>query len=95
MSDNLNKLIAEAKLAYLNAEVAYQSADINDKIMLQPKVEEAQELVEKLEAQQLKDGVVITAADVAKMKEIREQINDAATLQQGLTKLISILLTFV
>ena len=95
MSDNLNKLIAEAKLAYLNAEVAYQSADINDKIMLQPKVEEAQELVEKLEAQQLKDGVVITAADVAKMKELREQINDAATLQQGLTKLISILLTFV
>ncbi|MEQ8391799.1 MAG: hypothetical protein RIB30_12460 [Thalassospira sp.] len=95
MSDNLNKLIAEAKLAYLNAEVAYQSADINDRIMLQPKVEEAQELVEKLEARQLKDGVVITAADVAKMKELREQINDAATLQQGLTKLISILLTFV
>ncbi|MEQ9346953.1 MAG: hypothetical protein RIG26_10975 [Thalassospira sp.] len=95
MSNNLNKLIAEARLAYINAEVAFQSANINDVETLQPKVEEAQELVEKLEAQQLKDGVVITAADVTKMKELREQINDAATLQQGLTKLISILVTFV
>ncbi|WP_430474095.1 hypothetical protein ACQ0MK_19920 [Thalassospira lucentensis] len=95
MSNNLNKLIAEARLAYINAEVAFQSANINDVETLQPKVEEAQELVEKLEARQLKDGIVITAADVAKMKELREQINDAATLQQGLTKLISILVTFV
>tara|TARA_E500000318_G_C3530290_1_gene200175 strand:- start:321 stop:608 length:288 start_codon:yes stop_codon:yes gene_type:complete len=95
MSNNLNKLIAEARLAYINAEVAFQSANINDVETLQPKVEKAQELVEKLEARQLKDGIVITAADVAKMKELREQINDAATLQQGLTKLISILVTFV
>ncbi|MEQ8286366.1 hypothetical protein [Thalassospira sp.] len=95
MSNNLNKLIAEARLAYINAEVAFQSANINDVETLQPKVETAQELVEKLEARQLKDGIVITAADVAKMKELREQINDAATLQQGLTKLISILVTFV
>jgi len=95
MSDNLNKLIAEARLAYQNAEVAFQSADINQAAALQPQVDKARNLVEKLEAQQLKDGVVITDADVAKMKELRNQINDAAMLQQGLTKLISILVSFV
>jgi len=95
MSDNLNKPIAEARLAYQKAEVALQAADIKQAAALQPKVDEARNLVENLEAQQLKDGVVITDADVAKMKELRDEINDAAMLQQGLTKLISSLVSFV
>lgn len=95
MSDHLNELITEARLAYQNAVVALQSADINEALTLRPKVEEARKLVEKLETRQLKAGVVVTAEDVTKMRELRENINSAATLQQTLTKLASILVTFV
>ena len=95
MSDHLNELITEARLAYQNAVVALQSADINEALTLRPKVEEARKLGEKLETRQLKAGVVVTAEDVTRMRELREQINSAATLQQTLTKLASILVTFV
>jgi|GEM_PF-925100 len=95
MSDHLNELITEARLAYQNAVVALQSADINEALTLRPKVEEARKLVEKLETRQLKAGVVVTPEDVTRMRELREKINSAATLQQTLTKLASILVTFV
>lgn len=95
MSDQLNELITEARLAYQNAVAALQNADINDVSTLRPKVEEARKLVEKLETRQLKAGVVVTDEDVTSMRELREQINSAATLQQALTKLTSILTTLV
>jgi hypothetical protein len=91
MTDSTSDLITEARLAYQTVKAKYDSVDINEALTLEPEVIKAKQLVEKLEAKQLKDNVVITDADVQKMKDLRDEINSAAMLQQGLTKLVSIL----
>ncbi len=94
MTDNINTLITMAEEAYQQALVTYQSASIDQKIATRSKLDQAAELIVTLQTRQLQGAIVVTDQDVAEMQELREKVNDAATLQTGLTSLVSLLLKF-
>lgn len=95
MTQTLGALIADAQEAYATAAVTYQSASIDQKIALKPALDKAANLLQSLQAKQLSDAMEVDDADVAEMTKLRDQINDAATLQTGLLKLVSILTKFI
>lgn len=95
MSQTLGALIADAQEAYATAAVTYQSATIDQKVATKPDLDKAASLLQSLQAKQLDSAIEIDDADMAEMANLRQQVNDAAALQQGLQALVSILLKFV
>lgn len=95
MSQTLGALIADAQEAYVTAAVTYQGASIDQKIALKPDLDKAASLLQSLQAKQLSDAIEVDEADVTEMAKLRQQVNDAATLQTGLLKLVSILSKFI
>ncbi|KJE34582.1 hypothetical protein UF64_13940 [Thalassospira sp. HJ] len=95
MTQTLGQLIADAQQAYADAAATYQNATIDQKLKSKPELDKAASLLTSLQAKQLDNAKQVDDADVAEMAKLRQQVNDAAALQQGLAKLVSILVKFV
>lgn len=95
MTDNISTLITAAEQAYQQALITYQSASIDQKIAAKPKLDQTAELIITLQTKQLQGAIVVTDQDLAEMQALRDQINDAATLQTGVMSLVALLLKFV
>lgn len=95
MSQTLGALIADAQEAYVTAAVTYQGASIDQKVQSKPDLDKAASHLAALQARQLDSATEVDAADEAEMATLRQQVNDAATLQTGLLKLVSILSKFI
>lgn len=95
MTDNISTLITTAEQACQQAQITYQSASIDQKVATKPKLDQAAELIVTLQAKQLQGAIVVSDQDVADMQELRQKVNDAATLQTALSSLVSLLLKFV
>lgn len=92
---NLDKMIEEAKLAYMAIATAYDQADINRKMALAPMVEKAQSKLVALQSRKLAQSVTITDEDLAEMVTLRNKINRAAELQAALEGIIRLVSKFV
>jgi hypothetical protein len=95
MTQTLGALIADAQEAYAAAAVTYQGASIDQKVKTKPNLDKAASQLAALQAKQLDQAQTVDAADEAEMAALRQQVNDAATLQTGLLKLVSILTKFI
>lgn len=95
MSQTLGQLIADAQQAYTDAAATYQGASIDQKVKSKPDLDKAASHLTALQAKQLDNAKEVDDADVAEMAKLRQQVNDAAALQQGLAKLVSILVKFI
>ncbi|MCC9620798.1 hypothetical protein LPB41_03755 [Thalassospira sp. MA62] len=92
---NLDMLIEQAEQAYMEIEIAYQQADINEKIDILPKVQVAQRKLTSLQSEKLDQLVTITDDDLAEMTKLRDKINQASDLQTTLMTLIGFLGKFL
>lgn len=95
MTDNISTLITAARMTYEQAEITYQSSDINQKLATKPELDRAAELLITLQTKQLQGSIVVTDQDVAEMQSLRDKVNNAATLQTGLMSMAALLLKFV
>ncbi|MDG4717494.1 MULTISPECIES: hypothetical protein [Thalassospira] len=95
MTDNISTLITAARMTYEQAEITYQSSDINQKLATKPELDRAAELLITLQTKQLQGSIVVTDQDVAEMQSLRDKVNSAATLQSGLMSMAALLLKFV
>jgi hypothetical protein len=95
MTDNISTLITAARMTYEQAEITYQSSDINQKLATKPELDRAAELIITLQTKQLQGSIVVTDQDVAEMQSLRDKVNNAATLQTGLMSMAALLLKFV
>lgn len=92
---NLDKLIEQSKKAYVEIATAYDEADINQKIALSPKVQEAQSKLVALQTANLAQSVTVTDADLAEMSKLRTKINTAAELQSAIEGIIGLVGKFL
>ena len=92
---NDEKLIAQAKKAYLEIAIAYDEADIDHKILLSPMVQDAQSKLLALQEAQLAQQIIVTDADLAEMSRLRTQINNAAELQSAIAGIIGLVSKFL
>lgn len=95
MSQTLGALIADAQEAYAAAAVTYQGASIDQKIKSKPALDKAATQLAALQLKQLDKAKEVDAQDEAAMTLLREQVNNAATLQTGLMTLVSVLTKFI
>jgi len=95
MSQTLGALIADAQEAYAAAAVTYQGASIDQKVQSKPALDKAATQLAALQIKQLDDAKEVDAQDEAAMTLLREQVNNAATLQTGLMTLVSVLTKFI
>lgn len=95
MSQTLGALIADAQEAYAAAAVTYQGASIDQKVKSKPALDKAATQLAALQIKQLDDAKEVDAQDEAAMTLLREQVNNAATLQTGLMTLVSVLTKFI
>ncbi|WP_296987428.1 hypothetical protein [Thalassospira sp. UBA1131] len=95
MSQTLGALIADAQEAYATAAVTYQGATIDQKVKSKPALDKAASQLVALQAKQLDEAKEIDAEDEAAMKQLRQQVNNAATLQTGLMTLVAVLTKFI
>lgn len=95
MSQTLGALIADAQEAYAAAAVTYQGASIDQKVKSKPALDKAATQLAALQLKQLDKAKEVDAQDEAAMTLLREQVNNAATLQTGLMTLVSVLTKFI
>ncbi|NIY75642.1 hypothetical protein HED22_08305 [Thalassospira sp. HF15] len=95
MSQTLGALIADAQEAYAAAAVTYQGASIDQKVKSKPALDKAATQLAALQLKQLDEAKEVDAQDEAAMTLLREQVNNAATLQTGLMTLVSVLTKFI
>ncbi|WP_288349264.1 hypothetical protein [uncultured Thalassospira sp.] len=95
MTENIDALTSAAEQAYQQALVTYQSASIDQKIATKPKLDQAAELIVTLRTKQLQGAITVSDQDVAAMQDLRNKVNDAATLQTALSSMVALILKFV
>lgn len=85
MADNDEIVLEDAKEAAFELDKAYRRAllraDLDAMTQLKPKVDEAYDLYSQARLNLLKEGVVATDGDVAEMRRIRAEIDQAAETQ--------------
>lgn len=85
MPDNDEIVLGDAKEAAFTLDKAYRraviTADLDKVTALKPKVDQAYDQYSKARLNLLQAGVLATDDDVAEMKRIRAEIDQAATTQ--------------
>lgn len=101
MADNDLIMLENAKDAAFTLDKAYRRAvrkgDMNTAMKLQPKVNEAYTAISHARMKLLEAGVLATDADVAEMRRLKAEIDDAAETQQmieGAVKVIGFVAKF-
>ena len=101
MADNDLVVLEEAKDAAFALDKAYRRAvregDMDTAIELQPKVNDAYTTLSSARLNLLDAGVIATDADVAEMRRIKSEIDNAADKQQmieGAIRIIGFLVKF-
>ena len=93
---NLDELIRAAKASFIEIDAAYQSADINEKLVKAETRNKAADQLITLQAKRLiQNASAITDADIAEMKNLKDRIDDAAQIQTALLQFVGLLAKFV
>lgn len=99
--DNDSMVLEDARDAAFAIDKAYRRAynedRLDDMVALQPKVEEAYDNYSLARLNLLKEGVIATDADVAEMRRIRGEVEQAASDQkliEGAVRFIGFLARF-
>lgn len=102
MTDNKNEILTEAEDALFEIEKAYQTALDGNKLMtmqkLSPELDKARAAVADARAKLFASAVVVTDADLQEMKQIKNEIGQAAATQQiiqGAIQMVGLLAKFV
>ena len=102
MADNDEIILEDAKEAAFSLDKAYRrailDADLDRMADMKPRVEEAYDLYSQARLNLLQEGVLATDEDVANMRQIRAEIDQAATTQtliQGAIKFAGFIAKFV
>ena len=102
MPDNDEILLEDAKEAAFSLDKAYRRAVLNadlDRMMkLKPQVEKAFDAYSKTRMKLFEEGVIATDEDVAEIRRIRAEIDQAATTQtliEGAIRFVVFLTKFV
>jgi hypothetical protein len=93
--DNNDKVLDTATKALFIIGVRYRQADFNGKRRLRQKRDEAFSAYSLARLKLLEDEVICTDDDVRKMEEIRQQIKDAAEIENLLTVIARLIGFFV
>lgn len=81
MDDTDALTLQEASTAVSTIDQRYRAANINDKIKLKPKRDEAFNAYTAARLQLLEGGVITTQEDVDAMNDLRKEVEDAAETQ--------------
>lgn len=102
MTDNDQIILEDAKESAFTMDKAYRRAmlsnDIDAMVQLKPKVNESFDLYSKARLRLFEEGVIATDEDVAQLRRIRADIDQAATTQaliMGAVKFIGFIKKFV
>jgi len=101
MADNDEIVLEDAKEAAFELDKAYRravlNADLDAMAQLEPKVNQAYDLYSQARLNLLKEGVIATDDDVAEMRRIRAEIDQAAATQsliEGAIRFIAFIAKF-
>ncbi len=81
MADTDMATLADAAVTVLEIDRRYRVARINDKVKLKPSRDEAFAAYSLARLKLLEAGMITTAADVKKMRVLREEVEKAARRQ--------------
>lgn len=74
-------ILKSASSTVMKIDQRYRRADINEKIELKPERDRAFTAYSLARLQLLEDGVMTTAADLKKMQSLKDEIDQAAAMQ--------------
>jgi len=101
MIDNDEIVLEDAKEAAFSLDKAYRRAiqrrDLDSMVKLKPQVDEAYDRYSQGRLNLMKEGVLATDGDIAEMRRIRAEIEQAATTQstiQGAVKFVAFIARF-
>ncbi len=84
-TDNDAIVLEDLAATIVRIDIHYRRADFNDKVNLKPERDRAFNAYTQARLKLLEEGVVCTAADIEKMKSIRQAIVQAKTTQSLIT----------
>lgn len=92
---NAQDLVQAAQQAFMAIDAQYQQADINEKVALSEERNKAFNGWLKLRDDAALAGQTIDPADIAEMKKLKSDVDQAAQLQQVLAIFLSIVSKYV
>ena len=87
--DNDAKMLEGMADAITSLQVKYRAASLSDRMLMRPTLEQLLSDYVQYQIRLLKEGVITTDADLADMKDIQREIDEAASSQKLLTALAS------
>ena len=88
MTDS-NTLLLQAASAMMNAlDIRYMEADLDGKVQLKDDLDKAMMTFSELRCRLLESEVICTPDDVAQMQQLRQEVNNAGTVQAVLLTMV-------
>lgn len=90
MTDS-NTLFLQTASAVMNElDIRYMEADLDGKVQLKDDLDRAMMTFSEIRCRILESEVICTPADVAQMKQLHQEVNDAGTVQSVLSTMTKI-----
>jgi hypothetical protein len=80
--DNDASMIESLGLALTSLQIKFRGSSIRDRMLIRPTLEGVLDDYAEYQIRLLKEGVIVSDEDLSEMKQIRDEIDEAAKTQQ-------------